>query len=78
VKYTQDHWLWLGSMQRGTTPQTQWQGFGQTAVRVAWTIFYGDPGPGTRVVRTCDEKACVNPLHMMVEQINVSTEAVAA
>lgn len=59
-----DHWLWMGSMVDGRTPQANWNGFNRGVGRIIWELTFGPVPQGARVQRTCDVTRCVNPKHL--------------
>lgn len=47
-------WLWHGRLQPSGYGQTRLLGRQQNASRVAWTLLFGEPGPGLCVCHRCD------------------------
>ncbi|MGW7434696.1 hypothetical protein [Streptomyces sp. NPDC054849] len=67
VARTNNHWLWTGGICKATgLGQLSYNGYNQTAGRVAWLIAFGDLPKGTRVSPTCGERLCVRISHLQV------------
>ncbi|QNE75298.1 HNH endonuclease [Streptomyces finlayi] len=67
VSRTNDHWLWTGGICKSSgLGQLSYDGYNQTAGRVAWLIAFGELPKGTRVSPTCGEKLCVRISHLQV------------
>ncbi|WP_432078697.1 hypothetical protein [Streptomyces sp. YPW6] len=71
VSRTSDHWLWIGGTCKSNgLGQLSYNGYNQTAGRVAWLVAFGDLPKGTRVASTCGEKLCVRISHLQVTYLN--------
>jgi len=57
----EDHWAWLGELDRHGTPVYH----GRPANEVAYGLARGPGPPGSRLIRRCDDPRCVNPEHHM-------------
>lgn len=56
-------WIWLRSIDGGGGPRLMHEGKHRSAARVYWEAANGAIGPDLHVVRSCDNRVCVNPRH---------------
>ncbi|MGW4158725.1 HNH endonuclease [Streptomyces sp. NPDC004788] len=71
VTWSGDHQLWTGGVCKATgLGQLSYNGYNQTAGRVAWLIAFGPLPKGTRVSPTCGERLCVRISHLQVTYAN--------
>lgn len=62
------HHLWLGARSAQGVGQVRVDGKLITAPRAAWTLAYGDPPSGSKVLACPDEPACVRPEHLRLDR----------
>jgi hypothetical protein len=67
----EDHWPWLGDLDRHGTPVYR----GRPANEVAYDLARGPRPRGSRLVRRCDDPRCVNPEHMNPEHVTGHPES---
>lgn len=64
VQFVDDCWCWSGSTQRNGYGQFGVNGVTRLAHRVSYQLFNGDIPAGMQIDHLCDNRNCVNPLHL--------------
>ena len=60
-----DCWMWTAHITNCGVPQISLNSVKRSAIQVMYELNYGDIPDGHWILRTCGNKACVNPAHLI-------------